>query len=247
MSFAEAVARLRARNIDVAVPQMFCPPGLTHYRALLDVLGIPYLGNPPDVMASTMHKARARAVVAAAGVGVPEGELLHRGDRASIDPPAVVKPADADNSLGVTLVRDRAGYDAALGAAFAHADEVLVERFVELGREVRCGIVVRDGRLVCLPLEEYDVDATLKPVRGYEDKLARDPDGELELMAKDGRESLDRRSSTTQSPNLSGRWPGGATQPSAAGTTACSTSASTPTGGPGSSRPGSTAPSPGRA
>ena len=101
----------------------------------------------------------------------------------------VVKPADADNSLGVTLVRDRAGYDAALEAAFAHADEVLVERFVELGREVRCGIVVQDGRLVCLPLEEYDVDATLKPVRGYEDKLARDPAGELELMAKDGRKA----------------------------------------------------------
>ena len=28
------------------VPQMFCIPGMTAYRALFDVLGIPYLGNP---------------------------------------------------------------------------------------------------------------------------------------------------------------------------------------------------------
>ena len=165
---------------------MFCPPGMTHYRALLDVLGIPYLGNPPDVMALAMNKARARAVVAAAGVPVPEGEVLRLGDAPSLDPPAVVKPVDVDNSLGVTLVRDRADFDAALEAAFEHADEVLVERYVELGREVRCGIVVRDGELVCLPLEEYDVDPDRKPIRGYEDKLARDGDDELKLMAKDG-------------------------------------------------------------
>ena len=52
---------------------------------------------------------------------------------------------------------------------------MLVERYVELGREVRCGIVVQDGELVCLPLEEYDVDAASKPIRGYEDKLGPRP------------------------------------------------------------------------
>jgi D-alanine-D-alanine ligase len=157
---------------------------MTDYRALLDLVGIPYVGNRPETMAAAMHKPRARALVAAAGVAVPEGEVLRPGDRLRLQPPAVVKPAAADNSVGVTLVRDPAGWDDALATAFAESGEVLVERFVELGREVRCGIVVRDGELVPLPLEEYDVSAR-KPIRGYGDKLARAPGGELRLIAKD--------------------------------------------------------------
>jgi D-alanine-D-alanine ligase len=184
MSLADAVARLETEVFDVAVPQMFCPPGMTEYRALLDLVGIPYVGNRPEVMAATMHKARARALVAAAGVAVPEGEVLRPGDRLRLQPPAVVKPASADNSVGVTLVRDCAGWDDALASAITESGEVLVERYVELGREVRCGIVVRDGELVALPLEEYAVDAR-RPIRGYADKLARDPGGDLELVAKD--------------------------------------------------------------
>ena len=39
----------------------------------------------------------------------------------------MVKPEDADNSLGVTLVRTPAEYEAALEEAFAHAGRVLVE------------------------------------------------------------------------------------------------------------------------
>jgi D-alanine-D-alanine ligase len=97
----------------------------------------------------------------------------------------VVKPEDADNSLGVTLVRSVEEYDAALEAAFAHADRVLVEQFVPLGREVRCGIVEREGELVGLPLEEYRLDADARPIRGYADKLAPDAGGGLRLVAKD--------------------------------------------------------------
>ena len=185
MALPEAVAELVSRQIDVMVPQMFCLPGMTHYRALFDLLGIPYVGNPPDVMALTAHKARAKAVVAVAGVSVPPGEVLRRGGPPSLEPPVVIKPEAGDNSAGVTLVRDRAGYPAALQAARRHGDDVLVESFVALGREVRCGIVVRDGQLVCLPLEEYSVDAERRPIRGYDDKLRRSDDGQLALVAKE--------------------------------------------------------------
>ena len=72
------------------------------------------------------------------------------------------------------------------GVAFEHSAEVLVEEYVELGREVRCGIVELDGGLVCLPLEEYAVDRDTKPIRGYADKLRRDDEvGDLALVAKD--------------------------------------------------------------
>ena len=179
------VAHLASLAPDVAVPQMFCRPGMTAYRALLDVLGIPYVGNPPEVMAAGADKAVAKATVAAAGVDTPAGEVLARGERPTVAPPAVVKPADADNSHGVTLVRDGAGFADALDAAFAHADRVLVEPYVELGREVRCGVLERDGDLVVLPLEEYRLDTDAHPIRAAADKLRRDDGGELTLVAKD--------------------------------------------------------------
>ena len=181
LTVGEALGRIAALRVDVALPQMFCRAGMTSYRALLDVLGIPYVGNAPDVMALTADKARARAVVAAAGVDVPAGEVLRAGERPTLPPPVVVKPVDADNSHGVTLVRDAAGYDAALADALGHADAALVETFVPLGREVRCGLLERDGELVGLPLEEYRVDG----VRTAADKIVRHEDGDLRLMAKD--------------------------------------------------------------
>jgi D-alanine-D-alanine ligase len=185
MSFAEAVQALTALKIDVMVPQMFCVPGMTYYRALFDLLNIPYLGNTPDVMALAINKAKAKAVVAAAGVSVPKGELLRPGNHPSIDPPAVIKPVDTDNSLGVVLVRNRFDYGTALKTAFTYADEVLVETFIELGREVRCGIVVQDEQLVCLPLEEYRMDSDHKPIRNYDDKINQNKNGDLNLVAKD--------------------------------------------------------------
>ena len=185
LSRSEGLAHLATLDVDVAVPQMFCAPGMTTYRSLLDLLDIPFVGNRAETMALGAHKPRARAVVGAAGVAVPEAEVLGPDDRPTLAPPVVVKPAGADNSHGVTLVRDEAAYDAALAAARDVDEEVLVERYVELGREVRCGVVAEGDDLVCLPLEEYAVDAASKPIRDAADKLARSDDGELHLVAKD--------------------------------------------------------------
>lgn len=193
VDLARALGTIRDLAPDIAVPQLFCLAGMTTYRAMLDLLGIPFVGNTPDVMAVAAHKARAKAVVAAAGVRVPRGEVLRAGDgsrqpRPTIDLPVVVKPVDADNSSGVSLVREPDELDAALAAAYEHSAEVLVEEYVALGREVRCGVLEVDGRLVGLPLEEYAVDTETKPVRGYDDKLRRSDDadggGELSLVAK---------------------------------------------------------------
>ena len=185
ISVAEAIELIIAKNIDLILPQMFCLPGMTQYRALFDLLNIPYVGNTPDLMALTAHKAKAKAIVAAAGVKVPFGELLRQGDTPTIKPPAVIKPANSDNSLGLALVKDVVDYDTALETAFAHSDELLVEEYIELGREVRCGVIVKEGELIGLPLEEYLVNPQDHPIRNYADKLKRTENGNLSLTAKD--------------------------------------------------------------
>jgi D-alanine-D-alanine ligase len=181
----EALAVLDAEPPDVVVPQMFCTPGMTHYRALFELLGVPSVGNDATVMALAMDKVATRAIVAQAGVRIPEAELVRRGGQVALTLPVVVKPATADNSAGVSLVRRTEEVEPALERAWEHGEVALVERYIELGREVRCGTIVRDGRVVALPLEEYAVDTPTKPIRDAADKLARDPEGGLRLVAKD--------------------------------------------------------------
>lgn len=185
MPMATAVSRLVQQNIDLVLPQMFCLPGMTHYRALFELLKIPVLGNSAAVMALAADKAKTKAVVAAAGVKVPRGEVLRPGNVPTLTPPVVVKPVNSDNSLGVTLVNHPGEYAPALKTAFEYAEVVLVEEFIPLGREVRCGILCQNHQLLGLPLEEYWVDQNEHPIRNYADKLKRLDNGDLKLVAKD--------------------------------------------------------------
>ena len=182
---SQAISYLKQLRVDVMVPQMFCVPGMTVYRSLFDSLGVPYLGSRGDVMAIAADKVRTRALVSAAGVTVPAGQVVRDHVRTGLPYPLVVKPATADNSVGVSYVARDCDYDRAVDDALAHGDTALVETYVELGREVRCGIVVCDGELICLPLEEYVVDGDTRPIRTREDKLDRTDSGELYLVAKD--------------------------------------------------------------
>lgn len=177
------IAHLAGMRPDVVLPQMFCLPGMTSYRGLLDVLGLPFLGNTAEVMANTADKAIARALVAARGVAVPEGRFVTGPDQVDLPLPLVVKPARSDNSVGVSLVTERDALPAAVALAAEHGSGVLAEAFIPLGREVRCGVLDVDGQLVCLPLEEYALDA---PIRLPADKLGRSGAGDLRLTAGDG-------------------------------------------------------------
>jgi D-alanine-D-alanine ligase len=189
LSISEAIQMVAALQIDVMVPQMFCLPGMTQYRALFDLLQIPYVGNTADLMSLVADKAKTKAIVAAVGVTVPSGVVLRADEYATIDFPAVIKPIDGDNSIGVTLVKNPADYEVALKTAFSHSAEVLVETFIPLGREVRCGTIVQAGKLICLPLEEYALDAQERPIRTYADKLKKNADGNLDFAAKDSSKS----------------------------------------------------------
>jgi D-alanine-D-alanine ligase len=61
--------------------------------------------------------------------------------------PLVVKPSKQGSTVGLTVVRDPAGFDAAVEEAFRHDDEVMVEAFVP-GRELTVGIL--DGKALAV-------------------------------------------------------------------------------------------------
>jgi len=179
LSFADALLAMSAMNedVDLMVPHMFCPSGMSTYRALFeDMLDIKVVGSPAHVTALCTDKAKTRAVVAHAGVRVPDATVLRRGeDAGEIALPVIVKPNGADNSQGLTLVRESAELDAAIADAFAHDDEILIEAFIP-GREIRLCVVESEADLIVPAMMEYPMSAE-RPIREAADKLHTDDDG----------------------------------------------------------------------
>jgi D-alanine-D-alanine ligase len=189
VSMAEAIAKITDMGAAAMVPHMFCYPGMTTYRAIFDALSIPIVGNDAGVMALSTNKAQSRAVVAAAGVQVPEAEILRNGQKPKMSPPFVLKPCNEDNSLGITLFTGKDGQDLdeALKTAFSFDSEILCERYIPLGREVRCAVLENDdGSLELLPCLEYFLDDK-SPIRLSKDKLVTNEKGVPVTVTTGGR------------------------------------------------------------
>ena len=175
--------RLTSGNYDLAIPQLFCRSGMTEYRALLDHLKIPFIGNTADVMGITANKATTKQIVARVGVPVPSHRVMRAPDLERLTPPFIVKPNDSDNSFGVTLVRRRSELSDAFNAARKHSTCVLAEQYIPAGREVRCGIIDHNGSLTCLPLQEYPLNDQ-HSIRTTRDKLIISDAKDVDLASK---------------------------------------------------------------
>ena len=139
-------------------------------QAALDLMRIPYTGSGVLASALAMDKWRSKLVWQAAGLPVPEYELLDAGsDFAAVEArlglPLFVKPANEGSSIGVTKVKAAGGLRAAYDEAARHDKLVIAERFMS-GGEYTVGIIGRGTQLSALPVirivpagEFYDYDA----------------------------------------------------------------------------------------
>ena len=177
LSLQEMISQLP--EIDVVVPHMFCFPGMTSFRALFeDLLNLPVVGCPPHSTALATNKAHTRSVVAASGVRVAQAQQLRQGDKVTMKPPFIVKPNSEDNSLGLTLVWKEEEIEAAISKGFEHDDTLLVEDYIP-GRELRVGVIEREGKLWVPSMIEY-VFGEERQIRTVEDKLKLSEDGNPE-------------------------------------------------------------------
>ena len=113
-----------------------------HIQALLEVLGVKYTGSGPLGSALAMEKPSAKLMFAAAGLQVPAGLVIRRGDAlpAELPLPCFVKPCRGGSSVATTLLEDMDGLPAALEAVFACDDDALVEPYIK-GREIQVGLL----------------------------------------------------------------------------------------------------------
>lgn len=167
-------------DVDVAFPILHGPFGEDGtIQGLLELLGVPYVGNGVLASALGMDKHFTKTALEAAGIAVApwvtvtrsswaHDNDLWRGRARGLGLPVFVKPSRAGSSVGVTKVSDWAQLDAALEVAWAEDTKALIEQAVE-GREIECGVlsgrsgertrVSLAGEIVMHGRDFYDFDA----------------------------------------------------------------------------------------
>ena len=164
---------LAALELDVMVPQMFCLPGMTHYRALFDVLGIPYVGNAPGRHGARRRQGQGQGGRRRRGRGrARRARSLRRGRaadrRAAGGGQAGGRRQLARGDAGARARRLRRG--AARRPSRTPTRRSWRRTSSSAGRSAAASWC-SDGDLVCLPLEEYAVDA--RPSRFVPRRQAR--------------------------------------------------------------------------
>lgn len=183
---AGAVAVLE--RADVVIPALHGPRGEDGtIAALLDLVGVPYVGSGVAAGAVAMSKHATKLIAASAGLAVSPGVLVRSPDdpaAAGVPVPAVVKPDRGGSSHGAAVVREPGELAAALAAALAYDEAALVESFVA-GREVDVAVLEHpDGSLECLPpLEIVVPDGEIFDAAA---KYAREPDFRIPARVDDG-------------------------------------------------------------
>jgi D-alanine-D-alanine ligase len=139
-------------NVDVVFPILHGRWGEDGtLQGMLELAGIPYVGDGVLASALGMDKHFAKIVFAAAGIPVARGITVTTTEWAAdpgriatlVEPlglPVFVKPARAGSSVGVTKVHDASELEEALAVGFEEDDKVLVEAAL-IGREIECGVL----------------------------------------------------------------------------------------------------------
>lgn len=156
-----------------------------HIPALLELLGVPYTGAPPACITLCYDKAIVRAVALGLGVPVPEEQFVRADEVRQALPqryPALIKPNQADGSVGLTkdaLVdgdREARAYLDELADSLPGRD-VLIQEYLP-GPEYGIGAIGNpaDGLRLLPPLEVdfSGLAADLPPILSFESKAIPD-------------------------------------------------------------------------
>jgi D-alanine-D-alanine ligase len=129
---------------------------------VLELLGVPFTGSPPEVLSLALRKDRVKQRLEAAGIPTPAGRVLTRpGDACDLAFPLIVKPVREDGSVGIwrtSVVHDASELACAVEAVVsAFRQPCLVEQFID-GRELNVALLGHPAPRV-LPLSEIDFGA----------------------------------------------------------------------------------------
>ena len=168
-------------------------------QGMLELLGIPYTGSGILASALCMDKSRANAVMAGAGLHIPDFEELEVHDAVSAEVverlagryelPLVIKPVREGSTIGLTIAHDVDAAASGLVLAARYDRRVLVQRF-QPGTEITVGVLATPEVQVLPTLEivsdnpTYDYDAKYTAGKSHHIIPARIPE-RAQLSASD--------------------------------------------------------------
>ena len=119
-------------------------------QALLEARGLPFVGSTAATAALAMDKHRTRQLMAHHGLPIPDGMLLRKGDRLTLDAPLVFKPRREGSSIDVAICRDHAAVLRARRRLRRRHKELIAETYVT-GVEVTVGTIDGASGVEALP------------------------------------------------------------------------------------------------
>src|ERR1700731_3393325 len=161
-------------------------------QGMLELLGLPYTGSGVLASALCMDKARANALMAAAGLHIPMFEELEIKEGVAGEAierlvgrdglPLVVKPVREGSTIGLTIAQNADDVASGLVLAARYDRRVLVQKFAA-GTEITIGVLATPDLLVLPTLEivsdnpVYDYDAKYTAGKSHHIIPARITDG----------------------------------------------------------------------
>jgi len=129
-------------------------------QGYLDMLNIPYSSCGMMASALTFNKFICNKYLKNFGLKVADSYHLYAGDNydtkeiaSKLGLPVFVKPNTGGSSFATTKVKSEEQLKEAIETAFAEADEVIIESFLQ-GREVTCGCYKIGNKHTVLPITE---------------------------------------------------------------------------------------------
>ena len=159
----DLISKLRAEKIDLVYNILhgrFGEDGTV--QGLLEMANIPYTGSKVLASALAMNKLASKRVFDAVGIPTPRyvevfssSHVKQEAERiCRVFPfPLVLKPTSEGSSLGVSILKQKDGFEDILKKAVDEFKDVFVEEYVK-GREITIGVIGKNSDLQALPVLE---------------------------------------------------------------------------------------------
>jgi len=147
----------------------------THIPAMLEMLGLPYVGSAPAAHALALDKVLSKIIFSRYHLLTPAYWVYSNcdSDFSCVRYPAIVKPKMEAVSFGVKVVNNESELKEAVGFIISEfQQQALVEKFIP-GREFAVALLGNEPALETLPIVEIDLNDNPDAIQTVEEKMDR--------------------------------------------------------------------------
>ncbi len=147
----------------------------THIPAMLEMLGVPYVGSGPQAHAVALDKIMSKILFQQHHIRTPHFWFFSSPDEKMDDLvyPVIVKPKMEAVSMGLRIVDNEKDLRQAVAHVIeTYQQQALVEGFIS-GREFAVGLLGNGVDQEVLPIVEFDLKGDPNTIQSHDDKMSK--------------------------------------------------------------------------